>query len=81
MSKMRTKKEADSLHEKAIALVENRNVWFENHTVRWIPVDDDVISCEVCEMDCLCRMAMTDLCAECSSIARTDGYLQLVTQD
>lgn len=81
MSKMRTKKKTGSLHEKAIALVENRNVWFENHTIRWIPVLDDCCPCDICEMDCLCSEEMTYLCAECHIIANQDGYLKLVTSD
>ena len=78
MSRIRREK---TLHQLAIALCEGRNVWFENHTIRLVPTEDDVTPCEVCEMDCLCDMDMVDLCGECTILRRKDGFLQLVTQD
>lgn len=81
MNTKRTKKEADSIYEKAIALVEKRNVWFQGHTVRWIRVNIDGGACQVCEMDCLCRKEMADLCSECFIVAGQDGYLKLVIND
>lgn len=77
----KTKKMADSIYETAVALCEKRNVWFQNHTLKIAFSGDDENPCEVCEMDCLCRHDMLDLCAECERIIHRKVYLKLVTQD
>ena len=66
-----------TLHDKAVRLVEGGVVECAGHFVRFERCPEDHIGCEVCEMDCICRMEMTDLCAECCSLIDSDGYLRL----
>lgn len=63
------------LHEKAVHLSEGGIVEVAGLFVRAIPVNDYVVGCEVCQMDCLCRGEMTDLCAELCAYDRKDHYL------
>lgn len=76
-----TKSKANSIHELAIALCEKRNVWFHGHTIRLVEVVGNGNPCELCEMDCLCDMEMTDLCGTCYALLRRECLLQLVTQE
>lgn len=73
------KSELNSIHELAIALCERRNVWFKNHTIRLVIVEHASNTCEICEMDCLCDMSMTDLCSECFALLKKPCLLKLVT--
>lgn len=78
---MRKKKEAKSVHEKAIALCEGRPVQIMGHTVKLCKnryLDDP---CYECEMDCICRDEMVDVCTECDSITLSHCYLQLIVQE
>lgn len=70
-----------SIHEKAIRLIEGGIVEVDGHSVRLNKEDSDLLSCELCDMDCLCRQGteMCDVCVECASIVRGECYLELVT--
>ena len=72
-----------SIHEKAIRLVEGGIVEVDGHSVRLIKDDSDLLSCELCDMDCLCHIGteMCDICVECTSIVRGQCFLELVTLD
>lgn len=67
----------EELHAKAIRLVEGGAVEIEGHWVRFKLVDDTDDACYECMMDCICRMQMVELCAECVSIAKHEGVLAL----
>ena len=72
-----------SIHEKAIRLVEGGIVDVDGHSVRLNKDDSDLLSCELCDMDCLCRIGteMCSVCVECTSIVKSQCYLELVTLD
>lgn len=65
------------IHEKAIRLCEGGAVEINGLWVRTRVVEDDINPCEICEMDCLCRMEMTDLCGECEAYDRKRHLLYL----
>lgn len=77
---MRKKKEANSVHDKAIALCEGRPIQIMGHTVKLFKNKYMENPCMECEMDSICRMEMTDVCAECYAITRIPCYLQLIVQ-
>lgn len=70
-----------SIHEKAIRLVEGGIVDVDGHSVRLIKDFSDLLSCELCEMDCLCHVGteMCSVCVECTSIVKGQCHLKLVT--
>lgn len=70
-----------SIHEKAIRLVEGGIVEVDGHSVRLVKDDSDLLSCELCDMNCLCRVGteMCSVCVECVSIFKGNCYLELVT--
>lgn len=74
------KKKENSLHDLAVRLCEGGVVWFQCHQIRAIECPDEDNPCMVCDMDSECRMAMTDLCAECESITGRRYRLKLVEQ-
>ena len=78
---MSRKVKQKTLHDLAIALCEGQNVWFKNHTIRFISMNVDSIGCEVCDIDCLCDMDMQDLCTTCDIIKGKSGYLKLVVKN
>lgn len=55
------------LHEKAVRLCEGGAVNINGLWVKTRIVDYGVIPCEVCDMDCLCRMEMSSLCGACEA--------------
>lgn len=67
----------ETVHEKAIRLIEGGIVNVDGHFVRLIarPYIDD--PCYLCSMDCLCHIGneMCSVCVECESITRMKGYL------
>lgn len=74
----RKKSKEVSIHELAVVLCENRNVWFHNHTVRLRIVGADDEPCYLCAMDSICDMSMVGLCSECSLLVRKPCLLELV---
>lgn len=75
----RKRSETPSIHDKAIALCEKRNVWFNGHTIRLVEAVKDDISCRYCEMDSLCDSEMEFLCCECEVLLRKPCILKLVS--
>lgn len=61
-------KKVDTLYAKAVRLAEGGVVEINGHFVRAVDVVGEVNPCNLCDMDSVCRMDMTDLCAE------VDGY-------
>lgn len=68
------------LHAKAIRLCEGGIVEVDGHFVKAEVVDESVCACDVCEMDSVCRMDMTDLCGECDAYERKSHILKFAYQ-
>ena len=70
----------NSLHEKAIRLLEGDIVEVEGLSVVCVRYSGEDHECEVCEMDCLCHQGndICGVCVECSDISRRKCYLSLV---
>ena len=69
-----------SIHEKAIRLLEGGIVWVEGHSVKLVQLPYVSDPCFSCEMDCLCHVGgdICSLCVECDSISNMDCLLMLV---
>ena len=68
-----------NIHDKAIRLLEGGFVkidgnWFK---VRKLPADYEDHACMICELDSLCTMEHTDVCAECEVISKRKCFLEL----
>lgn len=76
-------KNKQSIHEKAIRLVEGGIVEVDGHSVRLNKDESDLLSCELCDMGCLCHLGteMCSVCVECASIVKGQCFLELVTLD
>lgn len=72
------KQKVMSVHEKALRLIEGGIVACNDLPVRAVDVTGNDISCHYCEMDSVCNMEMTELCARCDMITHTMHYLKLV---
>lgn len=76
------KRKKESLHDKAIRLVEGGIVQVDGHAVRAIKAPIDENPCDVCEMDCLCHRLdnteMAYLCEDVDVVGRDGYYLKLV---
>ena len=66
-----------SLHDKAIRLVEGGVVECGGHFVGFKKCSCDGFPCRFCEVDCACHGEILDLCLECCSLAKGNGYLIL----
>lgn len=73
-------KKVDTLHAKAVRLAEGGIVEIDGHFVRAIDVVGDVNPCELCEMDSVCRMEMTNLCAEVDGYTRSPHILKFANK-
>lgn len=71
------KKKELTLHQKAIRLLEGGFVEMDGHVVTAKVAPDDVFSCNICEMDSICNVGMSELCEEVSYIKQKDYYLVL----
>lgn len=70
-----------SIHEKAIRLLEGGIVEVDGHSVRVSKLPYELDACVECEMDCLCHFG-TDIhlvCRECDMISQDNCILVLVT--
>lgn len=72
-----------SIHEKAIRLIEGGIVEVDGHSVSLVKIPDSIDTCYHCEMDCLCHIGteMCDVCIECVEITKKNCILELVTLD
>lgn len=76
----RRKNEIESIHSKAIRLLEGGVVEVQGLSVV-VRVEDNLSDpCFVCEMDCICHFGteMCDVCLECDMITRKDCFLILI---
>lgn len=69
-----------SIHEKAIRLLEGGIVQVNGYSVRLVVIHDTFDTCYHCEMDCLCHTEteMCDVCIECVEISKKNCMLKLV---
>ena len=65
------------LHEKAVRLCEGGAVEINGLWVKTKVVEGQVDPCDICEMDCLCRMDMVELCAACENYDNKKHLLYL----
>ena len=72
----------ESIHEKAIRLVEGGIVDVDGHSVRLNKDALTFLPCDCCEMDSICLEGteMCDVCKECDAITKLDCFLTLVNQ-
>lgn len=66
-----------SLHEKVVRLSEGGAVEIHSLVVMAKRVEDDIMPCDVCDMDCLCHGDMVDLCSELDRYDRFQHVLYL----
>ena len=80
-SKKNDMKDKQSIHEKAIRLIEGGIVDVDGHSVKLVNVPDMFDTCNSCEMDCLCHIGteMYYVCIECVGISKKNCILELVT--
>ena len=64
-----------TLHEKAVRLSEGGAVEIDSLVVRAKIVGNDIMPCDLCDMDCLCHGDMIDLCSELDSY---DGFKHIL---
>lgn len=78
---MKKSMKEQTLHEKAVRLCEGGSVTCNGVAVKAkIALNQDA-PCFECEMDSICRMEMTDLCAECDGLTHQKHILVLTTLD
>ena len=73
-------KNKQSIHEKAIRLLEGGVVEVDGHSVKLVQIPDEFDTCNECEMDCLCHIGteMCYVCIECVRISKKNCILKLV---
>lgn len=74
-------KDKQSIHEKAIRLIEGGIVDVDGYSVRLVNVPDMPYTCNSCEMDCICHneTEMCEVCIECVGISKKNCILEPVT--
>ena len=75
-------KKIDSLHEKAIRLIEGGIVDVDGHSVKLVKLPEIDNPCFCCNMDCLCHIGteMFYVCEECDAITNMGCFLTLIEQ-
>lgn len=69
----------DSIHDKAIRLVEGGAVNIDGHSVKLVEVANESEPCFICAMDSLCHLGseMCAVCLECDEITKSNCLLKL----
>lgn len=78
MKKKKTKEQ--TMHNKAIRLIEGGEVSCSGLTFRAHVADCLNYPCYECSVDSACDSNISDLCAECDQIGHQQYYLEIVTQ-
>lgn len=73
---MKKKKEL-TVHDKAVKLAEGLFVEIDGHIVAARIAPDDLLPCDICQMDCICHAEMAEVCEEVDHIKQMDTYLVL----
>ena len=73
-------KDKQSIHEKAIRLIEGGIVDVDGHSVKLVKIPGMFYTCNSCDMDCLCHIGteMCDVCEECDAITNMGCFLTLI---
>jgi hypothetical protein len=69
------KEKVPTLHDLAVRLCEGGVIDYGGYALKAKDVGHEENPCYLCSMDCVCNMAMTDLCAECDAVTRTKHIL------
>lgn len=64
-----------SLHDLAVRLCEGGVIDYGGYALKAEDVGHEENPCYLCSMDCVCNMAMADLCAECDGVTHTKHIL------
>ena len=74
-------KDKQSIHEKAIRLIEGGIVDVDGHSVSLVVIPDSFDTCYHCEMDGICHneTEMCEVCIECVGISKKNCILEPVT--
>ena len=70
-----------SRHDMAVRLCEGGEVFFQGYWLKAITVPKGENECELCRMGSICRMEMTDLCAECDAYERCGHLLYFANEE
>ena len=69
------KKKVMSLHDQAVRLCQGDVIDYGGYALKAKDVGYEENPCYLCSMDCVCNMAMSDLCTECDGITHTKHIL------
>ncbi len=71
-----------SIHDKAIRLVEGGIVEVDGHSVKLVKMPYIFDPCFCCEMDSLCHIGneMCEVCEECDAITKLDCLLTFINE-
>lgn len=77
-----SRSKCNSIHEKAIRLIEGGVVEVDGLSVRAVKMEFGADACGICPMDCLCHFGteVLEVCKECDSIGIYDYCLKLVNE-
>lgn len=64
-----------SCHDMAVRLHEGGEVFFQGYWLKAIAVPEEINPCVECRLELMCRMEMTNLCAECDAYGRCKHML------
>lgn len=72
--------EGSTIHDKAVRLLEGGIVQVDSVFVRAVKAIGMYATCEVCEMDSLCRFGteMLEVCKQCDFLSNNYYYLKLI---
>lgn len=72
----------ESIHKKAIRLIEGGIVEVDGLSVRAVKSESRWGCCGLCKMDCLCHFGteVLDVCVECDSITDCNYRLELINE-
>lgn len=66
-----------SLHEKAVRLCEGGVVFHCGYFFQARTAPDDLLPCDICDLDSICRLEIADLCELCDAYDGKDHYLTI----
>lgn len=75
------KNKSYSLHDMAIRLCEGGVIEYGGYFLKAKNLGIEEDPCTLCNMDCVCDINMTDLCAECDSITHSKHILMFANEN
>lgn len=67
----------NKLHDLAVKLCEGEVISFNTHSIKAKDFFDEDLPCYDCDMDSICDVQMSNLCAECDAYHRHNHILVL----